>query len=182
MNCEIFWNVFTDTIIPVLIAVAGVYFAEHFARKRDYRQKQVEIQIDYLREEIEYLAKMENLLLILSRQVVNYLGKTGTDERIKKYNEVIGELSTFNERNISSSYKLDCFNKAMNIEIDIENYKKAMGRCVENIKKICDDALNGPVDEKCKLQINEDVQIAKEKIEEAIKLITKQMSLVMKNI
>lgn len=60
MDCEIFWNVFTDAIIPVLIATAGVYFAEHFARKRDHKQKQVEIQIDYLREEIEYLAKMEN--------------------------------------------------------------------------------------------------------------------------
>lgn len=77
---------------------------------------------------------------------------------------------------------MNCFNKAMNIEIDIENYKKAMGRCVENMKKICDDGLNGPVDEKCKLQINEDVQIAKEKIEEAIKLITKQMSSIMKSI
>lgn len=42
--------------------------------------------------------------------------------------------------------------------------------------------LNGPVDEKCKLQINEDVQIAKEKIEEAIKLITKQMPSIMKSI
>ena len=43
------WNVFADAIIPIGVAIFGVYVAEHYARKRDWKQKQIEIQIDYLK-------------------------------------------------------------------------------------------------------------------------------------
>lgn len=177
MNCEVLWEVFTNAIIPIVVAVSGVYFAEYFARKRDYKQKIIEIQIDYMRKEIEYLSKMENLLFTVSREVDECLGIRNPEERIKKYNEFLGHLSTLNEQNISSYYMLDCFNNAMNIGIDVVNYKKAIGTCSDNLKRICDTYMTECVTQQSEDEINKELHIAKEEIETAIRVITDKMVL-----
>lgn len=51
------WNVFADAIIPIGVAIFGVYVAEHYARKRDWKQKQIEIQIDYLSKKLNIYLK-----------------------------------------------------------------------------------------------------------------------------
>lgn len=181
MNCEVLWDVFTNAIIPIAVAVGGVYFAEYFARKRDYKQKKIEIQIDYMRKEIEYLSKMENLLFTVSREVDKCLSTRNPEERIKKYNEVLGLLSILNEQNISSYYMLDCFNDAMNIDIDVVKYKKVIGTCSDNLKKICDTYMREYVTQQSEDEINKELHIAMEEVEKAIKVITDKMSLDLKS-
>lgn len=68
-------SVITDAIIPILLAVITVYAAEYFARKRDYKQKKIEVQIDYLKQCIEYVAELEEAALELSRCIDNILNK-----------------------------------------------------------------------------------------------------------
>ena len=90
------WNVFADAIIPIGVAIFGVYVAEHYARKRDWKQKQIEIQIDYLKREIEYLSEMENGVISVTRLVDKCLITRDTDKKVEIYNLVMGRLSELN--------------------------------------------------------------------------------------
>ena len=52
----------------------------------------------------------------------------------------MGRLSELNIKSLSVYYELDCYNKAMNLEIDIEKYKNSIGTCIGNFKKCVIDA------------------------------------------
>lgn len=174
MNCGLLWDFFTDSVIPVFIAVGSVYCAEYFARKRDYKQKKIEIQIDYMRKEINYLAEMEYDMMLVSRKVDSSLGKH--EDREKQCNEIIGELSKFNEKNLASYYMLDSFNKSMGIDIDIQKYKEVIGNYADNILEIYKNNVEKPVDDRTNEEINRSKADAVEVIHDAIKLITEKMA------
>lgn len=65
------WNIFVDVVIPIITAVSAVYIAEYFARKRDHKQKRIEIQIEYLKKEIEYLKKWKREYLICQERSIS---------------------------------------------------------------------------------------------------------------
>lgn len=169
------WNVFADAIIPIGVAIFGVYVAEHYARKRDWKQKQIEIQIDYLKREIEYLTEMENGVISVTRLVDKCLITRDTDKKVEIYNLVMGRLSELNIKSLSVYYELDCYNKAMNLEIDIEKYKNSIGTCISNFKKMCDSCLQEPNKELSEDEINNEISIVKNEIECAIEKITNKM-------
>ncbi len=77
-------------------------------------------------------------------------------------------------------YELDCYNKAMNLEIDIEKYKNSIGTCIGNFKKMCDRCLQEPNKEWSEDEINNEISIVKNEIECAIEKITNKMGRVFK--
>jgi Leucine-rich repeat (LRR) protein len=180
MNCAWLWSILTDAIIPVvtiIVAVICVYIAEYFAKKRDCKQKKIEVQIDYLRKEIEYLAKMENGIMTVCRNVHSCLVRDNPNERREKFNQIIGELSRLNEQNLSTYYMLHCFNESMNIGIDIVKYKKTIGQCTDKIYNIGIRYLDKPVNNEFEEELHDVEKNAIESIEEAIRLITDKMTL-----
>jgi hypothetical protein len=177
------WEIFKYAVIPVLVAVFSVYVAEYFAKKRDYKLKKVELQIEYLQKEIEYLAKIENEIFTVSRDAINYLGRTNPDEKEKKYNEVIGGLSRINEQNMTLYYMFQCFNESMSIGIDIEACKKDIGSHTDRIKKICDNVYTNELRSiNYEDEINKEVLGVVNKIQDTTKFITKTMTLAIDNI
>ena len=162
-------------VISVLVAVISVYSAEYFAKKRDYKQKQIEIKIDYMRKEIEYLSQMEILLLDAERQVDNCLHTSNPKKKIEKRNLVINQLSELNEKNIAIGYMFDCYNKVANIEIEAKEFCRVIGNCCDQLQKICDDYLNKTIPVQLERQINGEVNIARNEIEQAMKLLTEKM-------
>lgn len=157
-----------------------MYCAEYFARKIDYKQKNIEIQIDYMRKEINYLAEMEYDMMLMSRKVDSSLGKHKIEDREKQCNEIIGEISKLNEKNLTSYYMLDSFNKSMGIDIDIQKYKKAIGNFADKIMTIYKNNLYESVDDKTNEHINKARADAFDVIHDAIKLITERMVMMLK--
>jgi hypothetical protein len=173
------WGVFTDAVIPVLVAVFSVYVAEGFARKRDYKQKVVELKIDYLKQEVQYLAQIENDIFKVTREAINLGDKSN---KPAMYNTVVDKLSNINEQNIATVYLMQSFNETMNIGIDLDKYKKDIGDCINNLKKICKDKVCKDNASQFEKDINDEVNIAVATIQETTNLIMKSMTLTIENL
>lgn len=76
-----------------IISVCTVYLAECFAQKRDFQQKRIEIQIEYLKKNLDLLTDLENYMFILSRRVDSCLSKSIDKDRQQEYNSIIGDMS-----------------------------------------------------------------------------------------
>ena len=159
------WEAITDVMLPIVVAIIGVYIAEYFARKRDWKQKRIEIMIDYMQKEISYLSEMESLLISAARQV----------DKSEMYNVAIGQLSEINIRNRSLYYNLDCYNKAMSLEIDIEKDYQLIGQKVDKFAEMCECCIQDSSHKISEDDINALLEDAKCEIESTIKMITSIM-------
>lgn len=135
----------------------------------------IEIHIEYMRKEIECLSQMEQEIFLVSRQLDSLLNMYNPKERAERANLLIGELSSLNIKNIISFYMLECYDKTIDTDIDIEKYKKTIGDCCDNLNKIFEKYIYQSVTEKSKEEIDNELQKAKEQIENAIRLITDKM-------
>lgn len=175
MNFDKIMSIVTGAVIPVLVAVFSGYIAEYFAKKRDRKQKLIEIHIEYMRKEIEYLSQMEQEIFLVSRQLDSLLNMYNPKERDERANLLRGELSSLNIKNNISFYMLECYDKVTDTEIDIEEYKKTIGDYCDNLNKILKKYIYESVIEKSNKEIDNELQKTKEQIENAIRLITDKM-------
>lgn len=169
------WEAITDVMLPIVVAIIGVYIAEYFARKRDWKQKRIEIMIDYMQKEISYLSEMESLLISAARQVDKSVTTHHPDKRDEMYNVAIGQLSEINIRNRSLYYNLDCYNKAMSLEIDIEKDYQLIGQKVDKFAEMCECCIQDSSHKISEDDINALLEDAKCEIESTIKMITSIM-------
>lgn len=100
-------------IIPVVVAIFTVYVTEYFAKKRDIKQKRLEIKLKYLQEKFNLINDVSVQIEEFARDIDSCLHKENPDDRWKMYNHIIGRGSEINIKMRGVGFAIDSINRAM---------------------------------------------------------------------